>query len=310
MEPKIRKGGRILLNLLEQHKNIGAGLRVAVAGAADQEVVSILRPGHNLGLSFILIGNESKILSLLADAGLAPSEFRIVPAEESKEVARLAVELIRAGEADILMKGLLTTAEFMRPALDAQKGLRTGRLLSHVAAIELPGQRLVLLSDAALNIAPGIKEKTDIIRNAAMVAKQLGYTRPKAALLAASEEVDPAMPATIEAAALAKMAERGQICLDLDVDGPLALDNAISMAAAQHKGIHSKVAGLADILIVPDITCGNLLYKALVSLAGFQAAGVVVGSAAPIVLTSRTDRSSTKLNSLGLAAILANNMND
>jgi len=243
------------------------------------------------------------VLELARNEGLSPGDFELLGEDDPVAAARVATSLIQEGRAEILMKGHLGTADFLRPVLDRQNGLRIGGLLSHVAVVEIPGPRLVMITDAGMNIAPALTDKVEIIRNAAAVARCLGWTRPRVAVLAAVELVNPAMPPTLEAAALAKMADRGQLGR-VAVDGPLALDNAISAEAAGHKGVTGEVAGVADILLVPEIVCGNVLYKALVHIAGFRAAGVVTGAAAPLVVTSRADSWDTKLNSLALAALL------
>lgn len=279
------------------------GLRVAVAAAADREVLAAVRFGLELGLTFALVGPGPAVLELAAAEGLTAANFELISEENPAEAARIATRLVRDGRAQILMKGLLGTADFLRPVLDREDGLRKCGLLSHVAVVEIPGPRLTLITDAGMNIAPTLADKVEIIRNAYMVARCLGLVRPKVAVLAAVELVNPAMPPTLEAAALSKMAERGQL-RGVDVDGPLALDNAISPAAAGHKGVTGEVAGMADILLVPEIVCGNVLYKALVHIAGFRAAGVVAGASAPLVVTSRADSWDTKLNSLALAALL------
>jgi len=199
----------------------------------------------------------------------------------------------------------VSTADVLRAVLDKEIGLRTGRLLSHLSVFEAPRLgRLLIFSDGAMNIAPGLAEKAQITQNAIDVAHALEISEPRVAALAAVETVNPDMPATIDAACLAKMSERGQIKGGI-VDGPLALDNAISSAAASHKGISSPVAGRADILIVPDIEAGNVFYKALVYLAGGCAASVVVGAKAPVVVTSRSDSHMAKVYSLALGGLLS-----
>ena len=203
------------------------------------------------------------------------------------------------------MKGLVGTADFMRAVLDKTEGLGTGRLLSHVVAFEPAGyQRLLLLTDAAINIAPDLAQKVQIVENALQVSRALGNQETKVAMLAAVETVTASMKATEDAALIAKMAERGQI-KGCRIDGPLALDNAVSLAAAHHKGICGDVAGHADLLVVPNIEAGNVLYKSLVYFANTPLAGIVVGAAAPVVLTSRADSPANKLNSIALAVVVS-----
>lgn len=244
---------------------------MAVAAAADAEVLAAVRPGLEMGLEFVLVGTADT-LPMAQEAGLSPSDFEFIPAEDRQSAAQSAVSLIRENKAQILMKGLLGKSDLLRPVLDRERGLRTGGLLSHVAVLELKESRLLLITDAGINIAPSLAEKVEIIRNAAGVARRLGINRPRVAVLAALELINPAMPLTIEAAALAKMADRGQL-QGIAVDGPLALDNALSAKAAGRKGIGGEVAGKADILLVPEIVCGNVLYKALVHVGNLPAAG-------------------------------------
>ena len=202
------------------------------------------------------------------------------------------------------MKGLINTADLLRAVLDKEVGLRTGRVLSHAAIYELPGfDRLITVTDGGMNIAPDLKQKADIIQNAVAVSKVLGISPAKVAVLAAVEVVNPDMPVTLEAAALAKMAERGQIKGAI-VDGPLALDNAVEPEAAKHKGIQSAVAGQADILLVPNIEAGNILGKALVYMGPGKIAGLILGAAKPVIVTSRADSHEAKIISIALGALL------
>jgi phosphate butyryltransferase len=213
--------------------------------------------------------------------------------------------MVRAGEADVIMKGSLGTAFLIQAALDREKGLRQGKLFTHVAVYEIPGfNRLLLISDGGVVIAPDLYEKIEIVQNAIDVAHILGIGEPKVAVLAAAELVNPKIVSTVDAANLSKMAERGQIVGGL-VDGPLALDNAISPEAAHIKGIDGPVAGRADVLIVPDIEAGNIMAKAITYFAHGEMAGIVTGAAAPIVVTSRSDSERSKLVSIALAVLCA-----
>jgi phosphate butyryltransferase len=222
-----------------------------------------------------------------------------------RKAARRAMMLVAEGQAHIAMKGKVTTADFLRAALDRELGLRTGSLLSHVAVFDMQDlERLILISDAGVNIAPSLEQKTDIVRNAIFVAHKLGIAEPRVAVLASTETVNPRISANVEAAALSKMADRKQIRGAL-VDGPLALDNAISPDAARDKDITSNVAGRADILILPDIEAGNVLVKAIVYFARHPMAGVVVGARAPLILPSRSDTFESKLSSLALGVVMA-----
>lgn len=219
--------------------------------------------------------------------------------DKGEKATSKAVELVRSSEADLIMKGALTTAQFMHSILDKEKGLTTGRLLSHVAVFEA-FNRLILASDAAINISPNLEEKKEIIQNALGLAYLLGIQRPKVALLAPIEKVTSKIPITQEALALKETGWKEAV-----VDGPLALDNAISIKAARKKGIRSPVAGRADILIFPDITSGNIFYKSLIYFAKIKMAGVVTGAKVPIILTSRADNKETKFLSIALGALMA-----
>jgi phosphotransacetylase/acyl dehydratase len=253
----------------------------------------------------ILVGPEAKIRKVAEDAGKDISAFRIVDAKHSHEAATKAVALVRSGEARLLMKGSLHTDELMAAVVSSALGLRTERRISHAYLMDVPGHpRPLIITDAAINIAPTLEEKADIIRNAIDLAHVIEIAEPRVAILSAVETVNPAMQSTLDAAALCKMADRGQITGGL-LDGPLAFDNAISEAAAHEKGIISPVAGKAEILVVPDIESGNMLAKQLTFLGGADAAGVVLGARVPIILTSRADSLRTRLASCAVAVLLA-----
>lgn len=253
----------------------------------------------------ILVGPEAKMKAAAVASSLDISQFRIVDAPHSHAAAAQAVALVRSGEAELLMKGSLHTDELMHEVVSSETGLRSERRLSHVYIMDVPTYpRPLLITDAAVNIAPTLEEKRDIIQNAIDLAHVMGTDMPKVAILAAVETVNPAMRATLDAAALCKMADRGQIKGGL-LDGPLAFDNAVSPEAARQKGIVSLVAGQADILVVPDLEAGNMLAKQLSFLAGADAAGVVVGARVPIILTSRADSERTRIASCAVAVLLA-----
>ncbi|HZU64932.1 MAG TPA: bifunctional enoyl-CoA hydratase/phosphate acetyltransferase, partial [Novosphingobium sp.] len=253
----------------------------------------------------LLVGPEAKIRALAQQLGKDLSGFTLVDAAHSHDAAAKAVALVREGKASLLMKGSLHTDELMGAVVNAAAGLRTERRISHAYVMDVPGHnRPLIITDAAINIAPTLEEKADIIRNAIGLAHAIGIDEPKVAILAAVETVNPAMKSTLEAAALCKMAERGQITGAL-LDGPLAFDNAISEAAAREKGIVSPVAGKAEILVVPDLEAGNMLAKQLTFLGQADAAGVVLGARVPIILTSRADSLRTRLASAALAVLLA-----
>ncbi len=280
---------------------------VAVAVAEDHEVIEAVAKAIKLQLAqFRLYGNQEKIMGMLQEHGLQTSEHvEVIAAMSNAEAAELSVKAVRNGEADVLMKGNIPTANILKAVLNKEWGLRKGSVLSHVAAFEVPNyDRLIFVTDAAMNIAPDVTQKAAIIQNTVEVARAIGIDLPKVAPIAAVEVVNPAMQATIDAAMLTQMNRRGQI-KDCIVDGPLALDNAVSQIAAEHKGIVSDVAGKADILLVPTIEAGNVLYKSLVYFADAKVGAMIAGAKAPIVLTSRADSAETKVYSLALAVATA-----
>ncbi|MBN1640473.1 MAG: bifunctional enoyl-CoA hydratase/phosphate acetyltransferase [Anaerolineae bacterium] len=279
--------------------------RVAVAAAANALVLRSVRLAQEEGLiQPILVGPRAEIAQAAAEAEVDLDEMVVVGTETTPESAAVSVQLVREGKADVLMKGHLHTDDFLRAVLRSDVGLRTDRLLSHAFIMQIPMyHKLLLITDAAINIAPDLMQKAQILQNVIDMLVQLGIERPKAAVLSAIETINPKIPSTVDAACLHKMSERGQIRHAL-VDGPMAFDNAISREAAREKGIRSPVAGDVDILLVPDLDAGNILYKNLVYLANAQIAGVVMGAKAPIVLTSRADTVEARIHSLALASLL------
>ncbi len=279
--------------------------RLAVAVAHDEHCLEAICAVDKMGLvEAILVGNEVKIKDIAAKLKLDIEGMRIIHEEVDASSVKIAVKMVRNKEADILMKGNVPTATFLRGVLDKEVGLRKGDVLSHFALFEVPTyHKLIGLTDAAMIPAPDFKTKVALTTNAVEFMNKLGYVKPKVAVLAAVEMVNEAMPATLEAAMLSKMSQRGQIknCI---IDGPLAYDNAISAASAKHKGIVSEVAGDADLLVVPDIEAGNILYKAYGFSANAKLAAVVLGAAAPIVLTSRSDTEESKQASIIMAAAI------
>jgi phosphate acetyltransferase len=254
----------------------------------------------------VLVGPEARIRSVAQANGASLDGIVIVPTEHSHAAAMRAVELAREGRVEALMKGSLHTDELMAAVVPAVTGLRTARRVSHVFILDVPSYpRPLLVTDAAINIQPTLRDKVDIVQNAIDLAHVLGIVLPRVAVLSAVETVNPGMPSTLEAAALCKMADRGQITGGL-IDGPLAFDNAISLEAAKAKSIVSDVAGRADILVVPDIESGNMLAKQLQYLAGADSAGIVLGARVPIVLTSRADNIRSRLASTAVMVIVAN----
>ncbi len=284
----------------------GTPRTLAVAWPHDEDVLLSLDRAVNHGIVRPLLAGRREIVEDVARrAGLPRVDADFLECESEAQAIEAAVQAVRVGRAQMLMKGLVSTSSFLRGVLNKEWGLRKAALLSHVTVFEgRAPERLVLLTDVAMNIAPDIQAKVQIIENAVEFARRLGIAVPKVAALAAVETVTPDMPATIDAAVLSKMGDRGQIkgCV---VDGPLALDNALSVEAARHKGISSPVAGCADVLLVPDIEAGNVLYKAISILAGCRMAAVILGASAPVVLTSRADSDETKFNSIALAAAVS-----
>lgn len=281
---------------------------LAVAVAQDAEVLSAVNAAKDLGIAeAILVGDKEEILKAAANCGVDPAKFLIIDEKDKAEACKKAVKLVSDGKAHIVMKGLVDTAIILKSILAEEAGLRTGNVLSHVAVFEVNGfDRLFIITDAAMNIAPSLEQKKQIIENAVKVSHAMGNAEPKVAVLAAVEKVNPKMQATLDADALVEMNKKGELqgCL---VAGPFALDNAVSVEAARHKGIDNPVAGHADILMVPQIEAGNMLYKSMVFFAKAQNAGIVVGAKVPIVLTSRADSDIAKLNSIAIGVMLAGN---
>jgi len=269
----------------------------SLRGAVEAGEMGLLRP--------VLVGPKARILELARRCGLDISALQLIDAAHSVESAEAAVRLAREGKVEMLMKGSLHTDELMAAVVKRDTGLRTGRRISHCFIMDVPEiDRVVIITDAAVNIFPTLEDKVHIVQNAIDLAVALGMQEPKVAILSAMETVNPQVPSTIEAAALCKMAERGQITGGV-LDGPLALDNAIDLGAAQIKKIHSPVAGRADILVVPDLEAGNMLAKSLSFMADADAAGIVIGARVPIILTSRADSVETRLASCAVAALVA-----
>jgi phosphotransacetylase/acyl dehydratase len=281
-------------------------MATAVAHPCDANAIGAVVEAANAGLiAPILVGPRAKILKAAEAAQVDISAFRLVDAPHSEAAAIAAVALVQRGEAALLMKGSLHSDELLSAVLAPDGGLRTARRLSHVYLMDVPSYpRPLLVTDAAVNIAPDLDEKRDIVQNAIDLAHVMGIETPRVALLAAVEMVNSKMRSTLDAAALCKMADRGQITGGL-LDGPLAFDNAVSLAAADEKGIVSKVAGQADILVVPDLEAGNMLAKQLIFMAGADAAGVVLGARVPIILTSRADAERTRMASCAVAVLIA-----
>ena len=301
MERKHEKYER-LLDRAKAH----AAVPTAVAHPCDESSLTAAVDAAKLGLiKPILVGPKARIAAAAEKSRISISGFELVDAEHSHDSAAKAVALVREGRAECLMKGSLHTDELMGAVVSREGGLRTARRISHAFVMDVPTySEVLIISDAAVNIAPSLRDKIDIVQNAIDLARSLGVKEVRVAILSAMETVNPDVPSTIEAAALCKMADRGQITGAL-LDGPLALDNAINLRAAQIKQITSGVAGRANVLIVPDLEAGNMLAKSLTFMAQADAAGIVLGARVPIILTSRADSVTTRLASCAIASLVA-----
>ncbi|ACB85912.1 bifunctional enoyl-CoA hydratase/phosphate acetyltransferase [Natranaerobius thermophilus] len=281
-------------------------VKLSVAAAEDEHVLEAVKQAikDNLNLEFSLVGDGEKIEKLRQKMGMDQLQaISVIDAKNPRHAAELAVKEVSQGDANYLMKGLVSTKDFLKEVLHQEYGLRTGRTLSHIGAFEIETYpRVFFMTDGGINPNPALEDKEVIIKNSVEFVRALGIKEPKVAVLAAVETVNPKMEATIDGANLAKMQERSQI-KGAWIDGPLALDNAIDENAAKHKGITSPVAGKADILLVPDIESGNLLGKSITFLGGGTMAGMVVGAQVPIVLTSRADSVRSKMTSMALGAL-------
>lgn len=296
---------RKLKDLIERSKGL-APIRVAVVNAAQKVVLETLRDAGDLGLTEpTFIGDSSVIRDLAASVGLRVSSDHVIDAKSDGSAAVAGVKLVRDQKVDVLMKGQIHTDILMHALLDSERGLRLpGRRVSHVFLCDIPSySKLLFITDAAINIAPDLNAKAQILQNAIELCHLLDIENPQVAALSAVETVNPAIPSTIDAACLTLMGQRGQITGAV-IDGPLAFDNAISFRAANEKGIASKVAGQCDILLVPDLVSGNILAKNLEYLADAVAAGIVLGLSAPVVLSSRADQAPARLAALALAALI------
>jgi len=296
---------RTLQEMVEAARAYGP-VRIAVAAGQSPECVAALKQARELGLAEgIFVGDARQIWALADEIGFDLPAHQVLNEPDLQAAARRAVALVRDGNADLLMKGKIGTAELVRVVLDRDQGLRTGRLLSQVIVFQVPGfNRLMLMTDAAINIAPTLAQKAEMCRNAIEVAHALGIERPNVVLLAALEQVNPDMPATVDAAALVVMNRRGQIP-GAYLEGPLALDAPLSRFAAECKGIDSPVVENTDIFVAPDIEAANILYRAIVYFARAESGGVVVGAKVPLILLSRAETPQTKIHSIALAIHVA-----
>lgn len=297
-----------MIRKLEEIENLVVGKpkgKIAIVAAHDDNVLASIKEVYEKGfVEPILIGDKEKIFRIADEVGLDISQMAIVKEMDDYHSARLAVNMVNNKETDILMKGYIHTSELLKAVLDKENGLRTRNVISHLCIFEVESyEKLIFISDAGINIRPELKQKAEIIQNSVNVAIALGIERPKVAVLSAVEVVNPSIESTIDAAALSKMAQRGQI-VNCSVDGPLAMDNAINLDAALHKHIDSDVAGDADILIVPNIESGNILVKTLSFLYKAKSCSILTGAKVPLVVTSRADDSITKYYSILLSLAL------
>ena len=284
--------------------------KVSVAVAQDDEVLRAVKGAKELDIAdAILVGDEAEIRKIAAEIDMDLEGYEIINVEDKIEAARTAVSLVHEGKADMYMKGLIDTKDFLKSVLDKEVGLRTGKPLSHVCVFEMEGyDKLLFLTDVAFMTYPTLEDKVSIINNTVDICHACGINEPKVAPVAAVEVVNPKMPATVDAAELTKMNEEGAItgCI---VDGPLSFDLATCPEAAKHKGAEGrKIVGDADVILFPDIHAGNLVYKALVHFANVKNGNLITGTKAPVILTSRSDTYEVKMNSLALGAIVAESL--
>ncbi len=280
--------------------------RISVAIAQAEDVMEAIEEARKIGLiKGILVGNKEETIQVCQKLNIDPRDYEFIDEQDKNEAARIAVKLVRDKKAELLMKGMIGTDRILRAVLDKEIGLRTKRLLSHAYVLKLKNyDKLLTVTDGAMNIAPSLEQKVQIVQNIINFCHCLEIEKPKIAILAAVEVVNPDMPACIDAACLSKMADRGQIEGGI-VDGPLAFDNAISKEAALHKGIDSPVSGEVDVVVVPEIESGNIFAKGLVYLAEAEPAGVLLGTTAPVILVSRSDCPISKVRSIALGILMS-----
>jgi len=280
--------------------------RLVLAAAEDLNALSaVMKAGEDGIIEPILVGDSEELLKLAAENNYDLSDIRMVHEPNPTQATEIAVKMVRSGQAEVLMKGKVGTSTLLKAVLNKEWGLRSGSLLSHIAFFEVKNyHKIIAVTDVAMNIEPNLQEKIAIVNNSVGCLNKLGYELPKVAILGAVEKVNESMRATLDAALMSKMNQRDQIenCI---IDGPLAFDNAISLESAIHKGIKSEIAGDTDLLVMPDIEVGNVLYKSLVFFADAKVAAVILGATAPIVLTSRSDSDEAKYDSIMLAAAIS-----
>lgn len=276
---------------------------VSVAVAQDKEVLTAIKLAQEAGIAqAILVGDAHLIAPMLLEVGLS-ADIQIIHEPDTIKAALKAVSLVKNGQAQVLMKGFINSSDFLRAVLDKEEGLRTGRLLSHLAAFEVPGQKkIIFVTDGGMNIAPTLQDKKDILTNAMLALHAMGIDNPQVAVLTANEVVSKKMPATVDAESLVAMSRAGELPRGT-VEGPISLDVVISPDAMHHKGIDSKISGNVDLILVSTIEVGNILGKALIYFANSKMSGIILGATHPIVLTSRVETPEGKLNSIALACL-------
>lgn len=297
---EIRSFDELLNSVKKKKKKI-----LAIASAEGKEIIQAAKMAVDQDLlSPLFVGDKQKIENICKEEGFDLTKADILDEKDINKTSELAVQLVKEKKADLLMKGKVSTSLLLKAVLDKEKGLRAGKLLSHVAVVEVKNYpKFLLVTDGGMNIRPDVSAKIEILKNAVFVAKKLGIEKPKVSCLTAVETVNPDMQETIDASVITKMAERGDLG-DVIADGPVAFDIAIDKKSAQMKGIESDVSGDTDIFLVPDIASGNIMVKALIYLAGAKVGGIVVGGGAPIVLLSRADTEKMKLYSMALGAVV------
>ena len=285
--------------------------RISVAVSQAEDVMEAVELARKMGLvNGILVGDEEETVDICNKLDIDPLNYKFINETDKNEAARRAVQLVSKGEAELLMKGFLGSERILKAVLDKEIGLRTKRLLSHAYVLKIKKYgKLLTVTDAAMNIAPCLEQKVQILQNVINFCHCLEIEQPKIAVLAAVEIVNPDMQATVDAACLSKMAERGQITGGI-IDGPLAFDNAISKESAQQKGISSSVSGEVDVVLVPEIETGNIFAKGLVYLAEAEPAGILLGTSAPVILVSRSDHPLSKVRSIALGILMSANQNN
>lgn len=291
--------------ILEKAKKLGR-TTVSVAVAQDMDILMAVKAAYDEGIADAILIGDAALIKPLSEKAELPENICIIDEPDADKAALKAVSLVREGKASILAKGLINTSNFLRAALNEECGLRSGKILSHLTAYEIPGEKKLLFqSDGGVNIAPNLEQKKAILINSLDALRALGIDMPKVAVLTANEQVNPKMPATVDAKALVDMAQAGELppCI---IEGPIAMDVAACREAAEHKGIKSKVSGDADFYLVPNIESGNLVGKALVCYAKAKIGGVILGATHPMVLVSRSDSAEAKLYSIALACLITN----